>query len=864
MTPANTAPAATLNAARESNKARIIIDAAAILVSSLAKGEALDARLLRTAMEQVTGASDADGAWCWKDAYEASEAACVLFLRRYGRALLAKAFGDAPKLASLLKRIEDLLPSHTKRSEDSIRLQQFSTPIGIGEAMTRAAQLVPSDTVLEPSAGTGLLAIHAELRGAMLILNELAETRHGILKGLFPPMPLSGFNAEQIDDFLPEDIAPTAVLMNPPFSVTPHVDGASLLAGFRHVSSALARLSPKGRLVALLSDRFDPCSPRFSEEFARLGENSCLVFHATIDGALYQRHGTTTATRLLVFDKVRAENFAIPASSGHATGLAALVELVDEGVPPRSEAKASLSRALPKTSLAPKPVRKPASVSFAAAPLSAESLGGEPVTYQHKTAVESESPSSDKLYEPYTVKTIVIEGAKPHPTALVQSASMASVAPPMPSYVPQLPPALVTEGILSDAQIETVIYAGVAHQSFLAGHYKADDSFDRLDRVAPEAEGAVQFRKGYFLGDGTGCGKGRQAAGILLDNWLQGRRRALWISKSDKLLEDAQRDWSALGKEKLQIVPLTRTKQGQPIKLRQGVLFTTYATLRSSDRGGKNSRLQQILDWLGNTFDGVILFDEAHAMANAAGSASARGQQAPSQQGLAGLRLQHALPKARVVYVSATGATTVQNLGYAQRLGLWGGTDFPFATRSDFIQAIEAGGIAAMEVLARDLKALGLYTARSLSYEGVEVDILEHALTTEQVRMYDAFAGAFQIIHQNLTAALEAANITGSEGTLNKQAKSAARSAFESNKQRFFNHLITAMKVPSLLKAVASDLADGHAAIVQLVSTAESLMERRLSEIPTEEWGDLSIDVTPKPKFWRRNGDILGISTRYA
>ena len=77
----------------------------------------------------------------------------------------------------------------------------------------------------------------------------------------------------------------------------------------------------------------------------------------------------------------------------------------------------------------------------------------------------------------------------------------------------------------------------------------------------------------------------------------------------------------------------------------------------------------------------MILFDEAHAMANAVGSASARGQQAPSQQGLAGLRLQHALPKARVVYVSATGATSVQNLAYAQRLSLWGGADFPFATR---------------------------------------------------------------------------------------------------------------------------------------------------------------------------------------
>ena len=66
------------------------------------------------------------------------------------------------------------------------------------------------------------------------------------------------------------------------------------------------------------------------------------------------------------------------------------------------------------------------------------------------------------------------------------------------------------------------------------------------------------------------------------------------------------------------------------------------------------------------------------------------------------------MPSARILYVSATGATTVHNLAYAQRLGLWGGADFPFATRAEFVEAIEAGGVAAMEMLARDLKALGL------------------------------------------------------------------------------------------------------------------------------------------------------------
>ena len=38
-------------------------------------------------MTEAFGASDAEGGWVWKDAYEASEAAAVLFLQRYGRGM---------------------------------------------------------------------------------------------------------------------------------------------------------------------------------------------------------------------------------------------------------------------------------------------------------------------------------------------------------------------------------------------------------------------------------------------------------------------------------------------------------------------------------------------------------------------------------------------------------------------------------------------------------------------------------------------------------------------------------------------------------------------------------------------------------
>ncbi|HEX3663756.1 MAG TPA: strawberry notch family protein [Rhizomicrobium sp.] len=573
------------------------------------------------------------------------------------------------------------------------------------------------------------------------------------------------------------------------------------------------------------------------------------MFTAAIDGAVYAKHGTNFETRLTVIDKVPASDAQqFPPSPGAAPDVATLLAWIAERVPPRCPIAMALHAAPDASSTTPRSVRGylARAVSRPAAVATAE-VGGVELAYEAVDWMPPEGARlTDALYEQYVLQTIRIPGSKAHPTKLVQSAAMASVAPPKPSYRPHLPANLISNGVLSDAQLESVIYAGEAHTDFLAGSWTVDETFDLVTAAPDDAQNAIRFRRGWFLGDGTGAGKGRQVAGILLDNWLKGRRRAVWISKSNKLIEDAQRDWSALGVERLLITPLSRFRQGTPIGFAEGILFATYATLRTDERGEKLSRVRQIVEWLGSDFDGVIIFDESHAMQNAVGGKSERGEQAPSQQGRAGLRLQHALPNARIVYVSATGATTVHNLAYAQRLGLWGGEDFPFPTRAEFVEAIEDGGVAAMEVLARDLKALGLYAARSLSYEGVEYDLVEHRLTPEQIRIYDSYAGAFSIIHNNLDAAMQAANITGETGTLNKQAKSAARSAFESAKQRFFGHLLTSMKTPSLIRSIERDLEAGHAAVIQLVSTGEALMERRLAEIPTEDWGDVQVDITPR------------------
>ena len=122
---------------------------------------------------------------------------------------------------------------------------------------------------------------------------------------------------------------------------------------------------------------------------------------------------------------------------------------------------------------------------------------------------------------PYIVQSLSIDGAKPHISALTQSNALATVAPPPADYTPTLPALTVPEGILSGPQLETVIYAGQAHSRFLTGWFCRDDLNGQL-KLSTAGSG-FRLRQGFFLGDGTGCGKGRQIAGVIMDNFVKGR-----------------------------------------------------------------------------------------------------------------------------------------------------------------------------------------------------------------------------------------------------------------------------------------------------------------------------------------------------
>ncbi len=343
-----------------------------------------------------------------------------------------------------------------------------------------------------------------------------------------------------------------------------------------------------------------------------------------------------------------------------------------------------------------------------------------------------------------------------------------------------------------------------------------------------------------------------------MDNMMQGRKKALWVSFNEGLINDAKRDFSGIGGDQNQLFFQGKTKAGNEILQENGILFTTYSTLRGGEKkqandlgqkGGK-TRAQQIIDWLGKDFDGVIAFDEAHSMGNAIPIKGKRGVKPPSQQALAGINLQRELPNARVVYVSATGATELSNLSYADRLGLWGeGT--PFADVNAFIGNVSKGGLASMELLSRDMKAMGMYLARSLSYDGVSYERLEHTLSDFQEDVYNELAGAWQLVLNNVDQALEITQ-AGKSG----KAKSAAMAQFWGSHQRFFNQVITALQTPAVIDDIRKQIDAGNVAVIQLVNTNEASQERIIADATANDAVLEDLDFTPRQMLmdYVRNG----------
>jgi hypothetical protein len=856
------------------------------VAEKVASGQSFTANWLFDVANNAYGGTMAEGTYSVKDAYDGMELGINKYLMnadfvKAGNRSLEDALNTLSELQSIMRNI----PTQTKRTEEMESYQQFSTPPTIAYTAARLANITSADVVLEPSAGIGGLALWGKAWGAKVYGNELSKRRLAFLNEL----GLDGTfneNAEQINNVLPDDIQPTVVIMNPPFSSTAGRMKTNKTANAkRHIEQALDRLQEGGRLVAILGRGMADDAPAFSAWWNDLRREYTIRSNVRIDGSNYQKYGTTFDDQLVVIDKVgpqegktltgeykelselltdlegvRNERNPISRSdmesdksvSESGTGRSGVVpertERSGSGTHDGSGDDATDRRGISESSEeglgesggrrgrrngSERDSRKPGKSedgrvgtgrSTERRVSESSSKGNESDSGRADQSVKLEKPASSEKAErvanvdinstftPYVPEKVRINGAKAHPGKLVESAAMGAVEPPDATYVPHLPQELIDRGMPSSAQLENIVYAGQAHQQFL-----------------PSGE-----RKGYFIGDGTGVGKGLQLASIILDNFNQGRKKAVWVSEKESLIEDAQRDWADLEQDKKDVFSFKKFKN-KDINASEGICFATYDTLGSRKQDG----IDRLTNWLGEDFDGVIVLDEAHNMKNAVRIKKARGSSEPTQKAIWGLKLQEAFPKARIVYATATGASSIENFAYLERLGLWGpGTSF--ANFNDFYTKVSAGGLAAMELVARDMKSLGDYMARSISYDGVQYDTIEHELTPIQHEIYDKMSDAWRVVLRNIDKALE---LTGASN--NGNARGAAASAFWGSLQRFYNQILTSMAMPSVLSDIQTQLDNGKSVVIQLTNTNEAEAKRKIAD-NAKNGGDLDgLDLTP-------------------
>uniref|UniRef100_A0A8D3C8L4 Protein strawberry notch homolog 1 n=1 Tax=Scophthalmus maximus TaxID=52904 RepID=A0A8D3C8L4_SCOMX len=390
-----------------------------------------------------------------------------------------------------------------------------------------------------------------------------------------------------------------------------------------------------------------------------------------------------------------------------------------------------------------------------------------------------------------------------HPDPVVETSSLSSVSPPEVWYRLSISEEVIDRGCLSALQLEAITYAAQQHETFLPNG----------DRAA------------YLIGDGAGVGKGRTIAGIIYENYLLGRKRSLWFSVSNDLKYDAERDLRDIGAKNIQVHSLNKFKYGKISSkhngsVKKGVIFATYSSLiGESQSGGKyKTRFQQLLHWCGEDFDGVIVYDECHKAKNVCPIGSSK----PTKTGLAVLELQNKLPKARVVYASATGASEPRNMAYMNRLGIWGHKT-PFREFSNFIQAVERRGVGAMEIVAMDMKLRGMYIARQLSFTGVTFKIEEVPLTQQYIKMYNKSVRLWVSAREKFQ---QAANLMDAE----QRMKKSMWGQFWSAHQRFFKYLCIASKVRRVVQLAREEVQNGKCVVIGLQSTGEARTLEALEE----------------------------------
>jgi len=382
----------------------------------------------------------------------------------------------------------------------------------------------------------------------------------------------------------------------------------------------------------------------------------------------------------------------------------------------------------------------------------------------------------------------------PHPSPLITTSTLQYATPVIDEEV--LHPEIQQNDSLSGSQRDAIALARVAHLK----------------------------SKALLIGDGTGVGKGREGAGCMLNHWKWSRdsKKHIIITVSAQLINDFERDlkaigWPLRGKDRMPLFSINDHDADKKITTPSGILFCTYATLRQKRSQSSCSRIDQIVEWTGSGFSGILFFDEIHSAKDFPKTETSK----------AVVELQQRLYKSNVVYASATAMSSVGHLGSMIRLGLWD-TDsvvhqshVAYPDFKSFEKKWKSQTRSGLEVVSSELASQGLYIARRLSFDGTTFQTSTANLSIDQIQLHRDLC--IWWTHLSLVPVL-----TDMHG----------RAQFWGAHLRFFKALLIAFRVDHCVELAKSALSANGAVVVSLIGTGEAAAKKTIDEKGVESLDD--------------------------
>lgn len=662
------------------------------------------------------------------------------------------------------------------RTSLSTMLQQYSTPAPIAYLMGTFCRIDRPGQYLEPSAGNGMLTI-AGMQGDFWV-NEADHQRRANLR-------VQGFgNVTALDSSLPlpEEMLGQfdAVLANPPFGKIPatHQYGARV-ADLDHLMAmhALQAMKPEGRAAIIIGGH-----SQYNEAGRlRKGKNryflSWLHRHYNVadvipidGGALYSRMGTSFDVRLILIDgKKEKPDGTAPPDDGtsavttfpalfarvmHATGNPARPAMNETTANPRSQNPAKDGQITftdnglgwgmqawkgdnggvptPETSY-----HSRLTVPYGLLGETVSKLKYLGATIKFIGAGKREITRELALMEDEAARNLLslqgyggtLEGPY-RPTA--------QVCRPLDTRVPDSMDFEVHEAMrkvregagmpLEDYVREKLSYATPA---------QVCDAFsaEQVDAVALAIYNTEQRGVGMVVGDQTGIGKGRIAAGLIRYAVMRGLK-PIFLTEKANLFSDLYRDLKAIGSPGLRPLIINAREDKSDIKDEDGeVIFrapsaeaqkaiflsqaipdnydfvmATYSQFSKIPSDGSAARPQDMVkpNFLTAIAEGsFIVMDESHNASGLSNTGNFLRKVVSSAGG--------------VLFLSATFAKRPDNLPvYAAKTSISDAN----LTDQNLVNAITRGGVALQEVISSLLVAEGQMIRRERSYEGIEVNYI--------------------------------------------------------------------------------------------------------------------------------------------